>query len=441
MRLRDRLRAMNAAGTRPTTSPDRATTALPEVPDQPTQPWNEIPGAQLVKTPFGHVVSLETGYPLRSFRGRVRLDAALEAFPIGWQRLLRSDESAQEISIRDAVFIDTETTGLERGTGTYAFLVGIGRVRGDEFRVRQLLMRDYHEEPALMHELIGELTGATVLVTFNGKTFDWPLLQTRAVLNRMELPDLIHLDLLHPARRLWSGVTESCRLTQLEDEILNVQRIGDVPGALIPSLFFQYLQTGDVGPLLPILEHNRLDIVTTLALAGYLGQGAADPFGAEPAGEPLPGSDLYAFGKLFEAEGEVALAVAALEEARNRGLPPHLLWPCTELLGTLYKRQGDYERALPLWRAMADAGALVPVPHVELAKYYEHRKKEFHTAREWTLKAIETVRQRRLLHGLGNRAGNGTTRRVLAELYHRLDRLDTRLARTADESDEPLYPA
>ena len=330
---------------------------------------------------------------------------------------------------------------MNERAGTYAFLVGIGRIRGDEFRVRQLFMRDYHEEAALMHELIGELQGATGVVTFNGKTFDWPLLQTRAVLNRMELPDLIHLDVLHPARRLWSGVTQSCRLVQLEKEVLGTGRIGDVPGELIPSLFFQYLQTGDIAPLLPVFEHNRLDIVTTFALAGYLAQGAAEPLTAAPAGAPLPGSDLYAFGRLFAEQGDLQLAVDSLEEARRRDLPPRLLWPCTDLLASLYKRAGDYERALPLWREMADAGALVPQPHVELAKYYEHRRKEFHTAREWTLRAIDAMRQRWLLSGLGRAREGSLIRRELAELYHRLERLDNRLARAQSEAAEPYYPA
>lgn len=442
MTLRDRLRAMNAAGTRQSTSRGEGPSAahLPAAEDSRAL-FTAIPNARIAVTPFGPVVSIETAYPLAGARGKVPLRTAQNAPSTGWQRLLHADARARSFSIHEAVFIDTETTGLERGAGTYAFLVGIGRIRGDEFRVRQLFMRDYHEEAALMHELIGELQGATGVVTFNGKTFDWPLLQTRAVLNRMELPDLIHLDVLHPARRLWSGVTQSCRLVQLEQEVLGTGRIGDVPGELIPSLFFQYLQTGDIAPLLPVFEHNRLDIVTTFALAGYLAQGAAEPLTAAPAGAPLPGSDLYAFGRLFAEQGDLQLAIDSLEEARRRDLPPRLLWPCTDLLASLYKRAGDYERALPLWREMADAGALVPQPHVELAKYYEHRRKEFHTAREWTLRAIDAMRQRWLLSGLGRAREGSLIRRELAELYHRLERLDNRLARAQSEAAEPYYPA
>ena len=162
---------------------------------------------------------------------------------------------------------------------------------------------------------------------------------------------------------------------------------------------------------------------------------------AAPAGAPLPGSDLYAFGRLFAEQGDLQLAVDSLEEARRRDLPPRLLWPCTDLLASLYKRAGDYERALPLWREMADAGALVPQPHVELAKYYEHRRKEFHTAREWTLRAIDAMRQRWLLSGLGRAREGSLIRRELAELYHRLERLDNRLARAQSEAAEPYYPA
>lgn len=443
MNLRDRLRSMNAAGTRSAPARDRApeTQTAPQALASGDARFVDVPGAEIVSTPFGPVVSIETLYPLHSERGRVPLQAATSAPAEGWRRLLASNTACASFSIRDAVFIDTETTGLERGTGTCAFLVGVGRIEEDVFRVRQLFMRDYHEEAALLHELLSELKHATILVTFNGKTFDWPLLQTRAILNRMELPDITHLDVLHPARRLWSGVTQSCRLVQLEQEILDVTRVGDVPGELIPSLFFQYLQTGNVEPLLPVFEHNRLDIVTTLALAGYLAQGAAAPLTAAPAGEPLPGSDLYAFGKLFATQGDIDLARVTLEEARKRGLPPALLWPCTELLAGLYKRQGDYERALPLWRAMAEAGAMSPLPQVELAKYYEHRKKDFHTAREWTLRAIDALRTRHLLRGLGRDRFSNHNLRELTELYHRLDRLETRLAKGQGRPDKPLYPA
>ena len=156
MTLRDRLRAMNAAGTRQSTSRGEGPSAahLPAAEDSRAL-FTAIPNARIAVTPFGPVVSIETAYPLAGARGKVPLRTAQNAPSTGWQRLLHADARARSFSIHEAVFIDTETTGLERGAGTYAFLVGIGRIRGDEFRVRQLFMRDYHEEAALMHELIG----------------------------------------------------------------------------------------------------------------------------------------------------------------------------------------------------------------------------------------------------------------------------------------------
>jgi uncharacterized protein YprB with RNaseH-like and TPR domain len=167
------------------------------------------------------------------------------------------------------VFLDTETTGLAGGTGTCAFLIGLGTVEGTGFAVRQFFLRDYVEEKAALEALAAALAGCEGLVTFNGKAFDVPLLETRYTLSRLPSPfsRLLHLDMLHPARKLWKLRLESCKLTHLERHVLGIEREGDVPGSDIPGIYFDYLRTGDARGLQPVFYHNALDIITLAALA------------------------------------------------------------------------------------------------------------------------------------------------------------------------------
>lgn len=416
LNLWDRLQAMKPAG--PPKAP-RRTAQGPAI--------ETLVSGRLIPTQAGEAFCVETRYSLDFVWGRAPLGLALWAPQKGWRRLLRANA---EFDLRRTVFIDTETTGLERGAGTYAFLIGIGRFDEDGFCVRQLLMRDYHEERAVLEALAAELDGAANLITFNGRSFDWPLLETRATLNRMRLPQLLHLDVLHPARRFWRPVTQSCRLAQLEEEILGHRREGDVPGHLIPQRFFDYLETGDGRLLTDVIVHNRLDILTTAALAGYLGTAAAAPLQARPFGEPLPGSDLMAAARILEEEGEMGQSLLCLEEALRRGLPAGLAERCRKWLGTAYKRDGRYDEAVAVWEELAAQGGFSVYPHVELAKHFEHRVKDVEAARRWTLRALELVRQRNRLRGVAGARGSfdfrwtGGDDPELRALQRRLRRLD-----------------
>ena len=183
--------------------------------------------------------------------------------------------SRDEIPAREPgrwAFLDTETTGLAGGTGTCAFLVGVGTIDEDGFRVRLFFMRDYDEEPAMLAALAEFLSGYDVLVTYNGKAYDAPLLETRYRLKRLPFPieRMHHLDLLHGARRLWKLRLTSCRLMDLEYEILGVERQGDLPGELIPYYYFEYLKTKQAFRLVPLLHHNVIDIVSLACLTAVV---------------------------------------------------------------------------------------------------------------------------------------------------------------------------
>ena len=158
------------------------------------------------------------------------------------------------------LFLDTETTGLAGGSGTYAFLVGVGAICEDGFRVRQFFMRDYSEEASLLHALTEYISRFDVLITYNGRSYDQPLLETRYTMCRARHPfgRLEHLDLLYGARRLFRLRLENCRLVNLENQILGFERVGDVPGEMIPYCYFEYLRTRRAHRLPPILQHNVL---------------------------------------------------------------------------------------------------------------------------------------------------------------------------------------
>lgn len=249
-----------------------------------------------LETVAGPVLCAEDTYPLHYRHGRMTLDAPLLVPDDAWTRLV---PAVKRFPMESAAFVDLETTGLSRGTGTYAFLIGVGRFIDGRFRIRQFFLRDFPDERAVLSALLSELESARALVTFNGRVFDWPLLETRATMNRMRLPRLPHLDLLHPARRLWRSLLGSCRLSSLEEHILDFGRTDDVPGADIPQMYFTFLETGDAEPLADVLVHNRLDILSLAALAGYMGHVAAAPLSAAPGGRPLSGEELMAVGKLL----------------------------------------------------------------------------------------------------------------------------------------------
>jgi len=435
--LRDRLRLMRPGASAPSepgppvASPPPAGNLIAypvQGEPMPGPPLPDEPGVEqrLVDTPFGPVVCLERTFPLDHRQGRVVLGSCLEVPRHGWERLLPRAATAA-FDARGAVFVDLETTGLGRGTGTYAFLVGIGRFTGEGFRVRQYFMRNYPEEPAVLAAVQAELEDARSIVTFNGRSFDWPLLETRATLNRMRLPLLPHLDLLYPARRVWRPVTDSCRLGDLEAAILGLEREDDVPGALIPQLYFNYVRTQDPAPLAGVFRHNRLDIVSMAAVAGYLGHAAADPLSAAPAGAPLTGAEVYALGRLLFERDALDEAIASFREALKRGLPHALRREAYRMLAIACRRRSDHHVAV--LHAWVREDGLSIWPYVELAKYYEHRARDLEAAREWTLRAIDLVQRRRMLRGLGLGASRWPAAdRELDELLHRLRRIEAKLA-------------
>ncbi|MGB9594391.1 MAG: ribonuclease H-like domain-containing protein, partial [Anaerolineae bacterium] len=242
----------------------------PAPPVRRRYPVEELVAGRVVENEAGAFYLVEKAFPLHHAHGAPMLGDLL-ACPCHVPARLARDPAIADLDYRRAAFLDIETIGLAGGTGTVAFMVGLGFYEADAFRVEQYFMRDFPEEPAMLADLARRLDGMDWLVSFNGRGFDLPILTTRFIMNRVppRLADAPHLDLLHPARRLWKARLPSCRLSALEKDILGFYRDqADVPGYLVPQIYFDYLRTGDAREIARVFYHNLYDIVSLAALAG-----------------------------------------------------------------------------------------------------------------------------------------------------------------------------
>jgi len=303
----------------------------------------------------------------------------------------RSVEFAQ-IPLTRIAFLDTETSGLAGGTGTYAFLVGIGYFTDTDFHVKQFFMRDPLEEPALLSAMIEWLDKFQAIVTFNGKSFDVPLLKTRCLLNAAMPPfdNLAHIDLLHLARRLWRDRLESRALGDLEREIIGfIRDQEEVPGYLIPQLYFDYLRTGDARPLAGVLYHNAIDIVSLAVLFGFMASILENPRQAA-----LPSLDMAAVARLYEDIGRLEEAAELYEVCLASGLPETVFFNTITRFAQLRRKQGRLDLSASLWEKAAQRGFLPA--YIELSKFFEHNQKNYRAALDNLSQALIALRGQRL---------------------------------------------
>jgi len=373
------------------------------------EPPETVLGGQLVETDAGPLLTVRREFPLDHRHGRIALERALAVSADALRVLGRDGTPADP---RRLLFLDTETTGLAGGTGTYAFLVGAGWIEDDRFVVVQHFMRDLDEEPALLAAVAPLLERASALVTFNGSGFDVPLLETRFILGRRRWPAVLpHVDLMHPARRVWAARFVDCRLLTLEREVLGHLREQDVAGALIPSLYFEFLRRRHPAPLGPVFTHNRYDVLFLVALLGWLGHALGD-------GEPDldDGLDLAGVGRLWE-RADPERAIACYRAALAVGLPAPAAHGVRLRLAAWEKRKARWEAACALWQAATAATAFDPRPWEELAKYHEHRARDAVAAQGIVAAALRRAQVA------------GAPPRIMEAFAYRLARIDRRLAR------------
>lgn len=340
--------------------------------------------------------------------GRVSVADALPSSDGVWPRL----ELLANAACRGrALFFDLETTGLAGGAGTYAFLVGCGWFDGGSFHTRQFFLSDFGAERALLDAVAEAADAAGTVVTYNGKSFDLPLMETRFVLHRRQTPfaRLSHVDMLHPARRLWRGDESGCRLTSLEQILCGYHREGDVPGFEIPARYFRYVRSGDARPLEAVLEHNRLDLIAlacvTARAAQMLDEGPASARGAREA---------LGLGQLYERHGLLREARACFVQACAFDADAVRI-EALRALAIVSRRLRCHDDAAAAWRQLLESPDC-PEPIVReaseaLAVHHEHRARNLSAARALTLRSLTcqgTMAKRELLQ-------------------HRLARLDRKL--------------
>ena len=376
----------------------------------------QFPGGHVEENALGAYFVVDAVYPQEHRHGPSALSSLLTLSP-ELAAPYCGDERLATLDFRDFVFLDTETTGLH-GAGTVAFLVGIAffdrQAESEAFIVRQFFLRDHGDEAAMLHALDELLATRAGLVTFNGRTFDLPLLSNRYLMNQLpgDPRSLPHIDLLPLSRRLWRRRVGSVALSNLETAVLGIRRTGaDVPGWLIPTIYTDYLRSHDTRELGRVFYHNEVDLLSMVTLADYQIRLINRSL---PSCNPI---DVYSLGKWQADIGMATAAEATLSDVVRQDLPLSLYHEALARLALLFKRQGRYEEAAPLWQQWAATTFDSVDAHVELAKYFEWQAGDLEAAVRWTRRALDLVDGWPQMQAQLQRP----------ELLHRLDRLQRKL--------------
>jgi uncharacterized protein len=438
------------AALRPASRKDPPAACVPEVASGGDR-LADLLGARVRRNHYGEHLSLQHWYATPEMCSPDARSLAL---------LLPQSADAEEhmkaaIDPEKWLFLDTETTGLSGGTGTYAFMVGIAWWDGGGLQVEQFFLRDLDEEHSLLLELSERMEDRPVLVTFNGKSFDWPLLETRYRMTRAvpAFSPRLHLDLLHPARQLWRLRLGSVRLKDLERHVLGKDGRGidwtrdtDIDSSLIPQMYFDYLRGGPAEPLVGIFRHNQMDLRGLAALAGKIlalldsGNGLASAAHADTR-DPI---EVLGLSRILRKRGYSTRARELYETALRFGLPRPVERLAQRELAHLAKRELDYTRAISLWGALREPpnanaktnGALFLAEDAQkaleaaieaaeqLAIYYEHRAKQPQSALELMRSALSELQGAES----DGKIHRDRARKIEERLARRLSRLDRQCA-------------
>jgi len=427
-RLRELIRgsAGRSAGA-PAPAPPRELTYEPvDHTGLPLPTHHELPslaGAQWLDTPAGRCVVVDRVFESDDWHGRWQVGSAA----------LRNEDLSGVRDIEKTgmspFFLDLETTGLSGGAGTVAFLVGCGFFEDGHFRTRQFLLQGFSAERAMLHGVTQVLADQGCLVTYNGRTFDLPVMETRWLFHRLTPPwsELAHLDMLHLSRRLWRGRMDdgdaSCRLVLLERDLFGVERVGDVPGFEIPGRYFDYVRYGNASVLEPVLHHNRLDLLSLAMVTARAMRLIRE--GLDAAADA---QECFALGRELLQRGDGPRAESCLRAVLDRvDATETLKAEARFFLARWLRRSRRYEEAAEVWRALV-ASRMTPYvirreAQKALAVHYEHRARDLDSAQQWAFEALATERDVR----------------GREEVRYRLDRLKRKIARKTEGGPETAW--
>lgn len=362
--------------------------------------WKAL-GVELASNEHGEFLLRRTVYPLDHRHGDHRLAELTESA----RALAAFHEGAGDVpDAGSLLFLDLETTGLGVGTGNVPFMTGIAYVEHDTFVVEQALIRHPAEERAMLVHVRGRVEGRPYLVTYNGRTFDWPVLAGRYIMNGLgrSMAEPKHLDFLHPSRSIWRNTLPSLKLSRVEEERLGIFRVDDVPGSMAPQLYFQFLSDGNPDPLIGVFRHNEWDMLSLACLAVRFGRLLSGGLGTYV---PLPeeSEELVRTGLWLERMGSGGEAEPLFERAAMREDAGS--W--CNMLAERDKRCGNWERAVLLWQKAADRAELQELSsgdaHIELSMYFEHKRKDYATALRYATAALDIAARRAALSRLDAR--------------------------------------
>lgn len=360
-------------------------------PNRPDRSIDKVLNGSFQETPFGRILITDTLYASNYQQGKTSLSLSSSLLLLSeWI----DDARLSRLPSQALGFLDTETTGLSGGTGTYAFLVGAGKFEGDQFHLIQIFMADPSEEPALLYTLEDFFKNCQATITFNGKAFDLPLLRSRFAMNGLTDPfhDYVHVDLLHMARRIWRDCLPSKSLGNLEAQILSSERTeDDVPGWLIPQLYFDFIRDGDAAPLKKVLYHNAMDVVSMAALLNHITWllTTIPDAPTNSAEEQLAVARLYSELKHHDTAIHIYQRLLSYGIQNYPSISIEMRLEILNRLARIYKEIGKIKLAEPLWEEAASLND--PYACIELAKYNEHILKQIPDALRWTRSALLMV--------------------------------------------------
>ena len=355
--------------------PDGRRTSSPLYAGEPVE-LHEVVSGDISENEYGQfflarsVTDGSTRHGDRCVREVISMDMRAAAF-------LAKDHTLAQCDCTDGLFLDTETTGLAGGSGTFAFLIGVGWFEGESFITAQIFARDFSEERACLAFLQEVARGKEFLVTFNGKAFDVNLLSARFIMNRFHNPlvELPHIDLIHPSRRLLGHRLDNSRLVTLEQQVLGLTRRGDVPGSEIPQRYFDWLRRHDGRLMKDVFTHNCLDVISMATLAYHL----SELLKSVPDMENSDHRDLLAAARLFADRRHWQRAYGVLGSLRY-STDSAIAREAGKLLSLFYKRAGRWDEAVEIWEKIIEVEPLDIFAAEELAKWCEHRQRDFERA-------------------------------------------------------------
>jgi len=318
--------------------------------------------------------------------------------------------------IRRVLFLDTETTGLSGGAGTVAFEIGVGFVDHRGMVIRQYIMRDYSEEGPMLEAIADLFRRFDTVVSFNGKAFDLPLLESRMVMNRIRLSvtQMPQLDLLHAARRVYKLRLKRCNLSTLEEAVLGQRRCDDLPGSQVPQRYFDYIRTKEFSLLEDVLRHNFDDVKSLAVLTGHLCAVFREP---QTLAHPL---DLFGVGRTLMRGGRTQKARTCFKILGHSTLSAQAHMH----LAVSYKKEKEWAQAAQTCQTMIAKGDGGIWPYIEMAKYYEHVVRDIPRALHYANGALR--------YALNTAPLRGEDEGQTALIRKRIDRLKNKQKKESD---------